>query len=184
MKRVFGKKKLISISLVSIFVTTSMADSQLLWEKADLVKNKKDCVNCYANLDFDKKSHKVINPKKDRVIHNNNGYTYTITKSDIKPIQKTVEFKDRTYIKKRPKRYIKNNKTVSLQLGAFRHYRGAKEYVKKYAILSSKYKVIIKAGAKDQNPIYRVQIEGFPSRRKAEEFKSKYGLFKAFFVMN
>ncbi len=181
MKRVFRKQILISISLVSIFLTTSMADSKLLWKKADLANNKKDCVNCYANLEFDKKSPKVVNKKK-RVIYNNSGYTYTISRSDRNP--KAIEFKDRTYIEKRPKSYINKSKTVAIQLGAFRHYAGAKKYLKKYAILSSEYKVIIKAGAEDQKPLYRVQIEGFPSRSKAEEFKSKYGLIGAFFVMN
>jgi cell division septation protein DedD len=167
-----------------------MAESQSLWKKADSNTNKEDCVNCYADLDFDKKIPKVVKDRKEIVYafndtnsksktYSNNGYKYKIAKSDTHP--KALEFKDKVYVEKKSKSNVEN--TVAIQVGAFRYYRGAKKYVKKYAILSSKYKVTIKTGAKDQKPLYRVQIEGFSSRSKAKEFKKKYGLVGAFLVM-
>lgn len=188
MKTLFSKKFLIVISF-SFLSNSCMAESQSLWINVNSKTDKKDCVDCYANLDIDNKTPKVVKNKKETVYtfsdennkpktYSNNGYIYKITESDTNP--KALELKDKVYIEKRPKADVK---TVAIQVGAFRHYRGAKKYVKKYAILSSEYKVTIKTGAKNQKPLYRVQIEGFSSRSKAEEFKKKYGLVGAFLVM-
>jgi len=190
MKTLFSKKKLIVISFSFLFLNNCMADSKLLWDKVNANIKKKDCVNCYADLDFDKKNSKDIKSRKKIVyafndknreskIYNNNGYKYKISKSDVNP--KALEFKDKIHVDKRNKSNSK--KTVAIQIGAFREYRGAKKYVKKYAILSSEYKITIKTGAKNQKPLYRVQLEGFSSKAKAEEFKKKYGLVGAFLVM-
>jgi len=183
MNTLFVKKILIVISFSFLFFNNCMAESKPLWDKVNSNTNKEDCVNCYADLNLDKKIPKVVKSRKEIVnseskTYNNNGYTYKISKSDRNP--KALEFKDKVYVEKRSKAYVK---TVAIQLGAFRQYSGAKKYVKKYAILSSKYKVTIKTGAKNQKPLYRVQIEGFPSKVKAEEFKKKYGLVGAFLVM-
>jgi len=189
MKTLFSKKILIVISFSFLFVNTCMAESQSPWKKADSNTKKEDCVDCYADLDLDKKTPKVVKHKKEIVYafsdthseaktYNNNGYKYTIAKSDTNP--KALEFKDKAYVEKKSKSSVK---TVAIQVGAFRHYTGAKKYVKKYAILSSKYKVTIKTGAKDQKPLYRVRIEGFASKSQAKEFKRKYGLVGAFLVM-
>jgi len=189
MKTLFSKKKLIVISFVFLFVNTCMAESQSPWKKTDSSTNKEDCVDCYANLDLDKKTPKVVKNKKETVYafsdttsepktYNNHGYKYKMKVSDTSP--EALEFKDKVYVGNKSE---SNVKTVAIQVGAFRHYTGAKKYVKKYAILSSKYKVIIKTGAKNQKPLYRVQIEGFASKSKAKEFKKKYGLVGAFLVM-
>ena len=189
MKTLFSKKLLIVISFSFLFSNNCMAESQSSWKKVDSNTNKEDCVNCYADLDLDKKIPKIVKNRKEIVYafndtnsesktYNNNGYKYKIAESDTNP--KALEFKDKVYVEKKRKSYVK---TVAIQVGAFRQYTGAKKYVKKYAILSSKYKVTIKTGAKDQKPLYRVRIEGFSSRSKAEEFKKKYGLVGAFLVM-
>jgi len=191
MKTLLSEKKLIVISFSFLFFNNCMADTQPSWEKVNSNINKEDCLNCYADVDFDKKISKVVKDRKEVVYafndtksesktYNNNGYKYKIAKSDSNP--KALEFKDKVYVDKRSK--SDSEKTVAIQIGAFRQYAGAKKYVKKYAILSSKYKVTIKTGAKNQKPLYRVQIEGFPSKVKAEEFKKKYGLVGAFLVMN
>ena len=179
MKTLFSKKKLLVISSVVLFVNTCMAESQSPWKKADSSTNKKDCVDCYANLDIDKKEtvYTFSDTHSEAKTYNNNGYKYKIAKSDSNP--NAIEVKDKVYEKK-PKSSIK---TVAIQVGAFRYYTGAEKYVKKYAILSSKYKVTIKTGAKNQKPLYRVRIEGFATKSQAEEFKRKYGLVGAFLVM-
>ena len=180
MKTLFSKKKLMVISFVFLFVNICMAESQSPWKKANSSINKEDCVDCYANLDIDKKEtvYAFSDTHSEAKTYNNSGYKYKIAKSDSNP--NALEFKDKVYVEKKPKSSIK---TVAIQVGAFRQYTGAQKYVKKYAILSSKYKVTIKTGAKDQKPLYRVQIEGFASRNQAKEFKAKYGLVGAFLVM-
>jgi len=70
----------------------------------------------------------------------------------------------------------------SIQVGAFRKYAGAKVYAKRYSLLTSKYNVDIKENVKNNQPIYRVQIEGFSNKREAKEFMSRYGLSGAFLV--
>jgi hypothetical protein len=70
----------------------------------------------------------------------------------------------------------------SIQVGAFRKYAGAKVYAKRYSLLTSKYNVDIKANVKNNQPIYRVQIEGFSNEREAKEFMNRYGLDGAFLV--
>ncbi len=189
MKMILSKKKIIIISLVFLFVDSCMAESQSSWKKADSTTNKEDCVDCHADLDIDKQSPKIVKHKKETVYafsdektkpktYNNSGYSYKIKSSDTD--SKVIEFNDKVDLEKKSKSYVK---TVAIQIGAFRYYSGAKKYVKKYAILSSKYKVTIKTGAKNQKPLYRVRIEGFSSRSKAQEFKKKYGLVGAFLVM-
>lgn len=184
MKIVVSKKNLIVISLIFLSAELAMADNKPPWEVLDSSKEKKDCIDCVADLNFSNKTpRKIIKDKqKELNSYNNSGYSYVIKSSDIvtRPI-KPLEFKDKIYLEQKTK--PTRVKSVSIQLGAFRRYSGAKKYLKKYGILSSKYKVTIKAGAKDQKPIYRVRIEGFTSRSKAKEFKLKYGLAGAFLVM-
>ncbi len=70
----------------------------------------------------------------------------------------------------------------SIQVGAFRKYAGAKVYAKRYSLLTSKYSVNIKENVKENEPIYRVQIEGFSNETEAKEFMNRYGLDGAFLV--
>jgi len=74
------------------------------------------------------------------------------------------------------------NSNLSIQVGAFREYEGAKRYARRYSALSSKYRTTIKAERKDNQPIYRVQIEGFKSDMEAKRFMNSYGIEGAFLV--
>jgi len=80
----------------------------------------------------------------------------------------------------RPYSYASGN--TSIQVGAFRRYAGAKIYAKRYSLLSSRYKTIIKKDILDGKPIYRVRIKGFKNRREAKKFMSRYSLSGAFLV--
>ncbi len=72
---------------------------------------------------------------------------------------------------------------VSIQVGAFRRYEGAKIYAHRYGILSNRYKTVIKNGFKSNRPIYRVQIEGFSNEDEANAFIEKYPiLYDSFLV--
>ncbi|MCK4442305.1 MAG: SPOR domain-containing protein [Sulfurovaceae bacterium] len=71
---------------------------------------------------------------------------------------------------------------ISIQVGAFRRYKGAKIYARRYSLLSNQYKTIIKKDMKNNKPIYRVRIEGFPNKHKAKFFISRYSLNGAFLV--
>jgi len=75
-----------------------------------------------------------------------------------------------------------NSSNTSIQVGAFRNYSGATRYVRRYSALSNKYKVVIKTGTKDNQPIYRVRIEGFKNQREAKNFMNVYGIQDAFLV--
>jgi rare lipoprotein A (peptidoglycan hydrolase) len=74
---------------------------------------------------------------------------------------------------------------ISVQVGAFRHYSGAKLYANRYSMLDSQYKAVIKNSTMDAKPLYRVQIEGFGTEKAARRFISKYqySLDGAFLVM-
>jgi len=141
---------------------------------------KEDCVDCYASVSDNTPQRKTFKTNKE-----NNGYSYRVTSSDsyIKnpdepKISRAVVSRTPLSIKSK-----KSSKKIAIQIGAFRRYAGAKVYAKKYDLLSDRYKVEIKAGAKDQKPLYRVRIEGFSTRSEAKEFKRKYGLTGAFLVM-
>jgi len=183
-----NRRTIILISLTLFSLNNCMAHSSADWKKIEN-KTKKDCVDCYANIDgIKKESVYSYDDSKSSVTktHNKDGYKYQLSlsdtygKEDNKRATKMVTFNDK--LKVRRGNY--KSKKIAIQVGAFRQYSGAKVYAKKYAILSAnKYKVEILAGAKDQKPIYRVRIEGFSSRAKAKEFKKKYSLTGAFLVL-
>ena len=186
----FNKRDVIFLSLTLFSLNVSMAQDSSAWKKAEN-KRDKDCVNCYAVIDDNKKeevysySDSITSPI---TTHNKDGYSYQLSSSDTykkekRVIPEPIIANENLDVKPEVKIDSSNSKNIAIQVGAFRRYAGAKIYAKKYAILSTKYNVEIVAGAKDQKPIYRVRIEGFPSRAKAKEFKRKYGLTGAFLVM-
>jgi len=75
-----------------------------------------------------------------------------------------------------------NNSNISIQVGAFRKYAGAKRYVRRYSALSNNYRVVIKRGQKNNQPIYRVRIEGFKNNMEAKRFMNVYSINDAFLV--
>ena len=81
---------------------------------------------------------------------------------------------------------IKNNYAsagnTAIQVGAFRKYSGATQYVKRYEALSDRYNVAIKKGTKNGKPLYRVRIEGFNNNFEAKKFMNSYGISDGFLV--
>jgi len=77
--------------------------------------------------------------------------------------------------------FNKYSKTA-IQVGAFRRYKGAKIYARRYGLLNKQYKTVIKKDIKDAKPIYRVRIEGFSNEKEARVFMSRYSLNGAFLV--
>ena len=71
---------------------------------------------------------------------------------------------------------------TTIQVGAFRHYSGAKKIAKKYSLLSSQYSVKIETGMKENKPIHRVRISGFHSKGQAKSFMERYASNDAFLV--
>ncbi|NOZ89873.1 MAG: septal ring lytic transglycosylase RlpA family protein [Epsilonproteobacteria bacterium] len=76
----------------------------------------------------------------------------------------------------------KYSKKISIQVGAFRRYTGAKIYARRYGLLDREYKAVIKKDMEDGKPLYRVRIEGFKNDREARTFMSRYSLNGAFLV--
>ncbi len=68
--------------------------------------------------------------------------------------------------------------TTAIQVGAFRRYKGAKIYARRYGMLSNRYRTVIKEGLKYNRPIYRVQIEGFSNEDEANAFIGKYPILR------
>ena len=71
---------------------------------------------------------------------------------------------------------------TTIQVGAFRHYLGAKKIAQKYSLLSSQYSVKIETGMKENRPIHRVRISGFHSKGQAKLFMERYASNDAFLV--
>jgi len=210
MKTLINKKNIfvVSLTLCSIsFVhaseskTTSFSNNF----KISKSKNKEDCVDCFASIpskgtSSNKSENKNLEKEKvyeyddskassENYVKDNNGYDYKVSKADaykehasgVKKKSKVILYDNNTVSASKSKVY---SDEIAIQVGAFRRYAGAKVYAKKYALLSSRYKVEIQAGAKDNKPLYRVRIEGFSSEYKAREFKKKYSLSGAFLVLN
>ena len=149
------------------------------WKKIN--KDKSDCPDCYALGMGVKKSIelKSFEPKEEALVYD----------SSISPFDNSLESEE---IKVTPKQsYVNssmdsfNTKLTSdttIQVGAFRHYSGAKKTAKKYSLLSSQYSVKIETGVKGGIPIHRVRISGFHSKGQAKAFMQRYASNDAFLV--
>jgi len=72
-----------------------------------------------------------------------------------------------------------------IQVGAFRHYAGAKIYQRKYQKRYLWNKTIIKTFSDaDGKPLYRVWIMGYGSEEEAEDFRRMHNLGDAFIIHN
>ena len=70
-----------------------------------------------------------------------------------------------------------------VQVGAFRHYEGARKYQHKYTQIYPEYKTIIKRFSTiDDLPLYRVWLMGFGSEQEARDFKATHAMPGAFIV--
>ncbi|MDQ7047372.1 MAG: septal ring lytic transglycosylase RlpA family protein [Sulfurovum sp.] len=73
----------------------------------------------------------------------------------------------------------------SIQVGAFRHLKGARIYKRRYAQIYTHYKPIIKHfRSVDGASLYRVWLMGFRSEEEAQDFKDNNNLADAFIVGN
>ena len=107
-------------------------------------------------------------------------YDYTVAPSSVTPKYQNVKM-----ITQPKNRYSSNGSYVSgasIQVGAFRHYSGAKRVAKKYDLLSSKYHVKIATKIQGNRPLHRVRIEGFSSQNEAKKFMERYAINDAFLV--
>ena len=81
------------------------------------------------------------------------------------------------------KRIVLSN--FGVQVGAFRHYEGAKVYQRKYSTMYRRYNTIIRRFDDiDGAPLYRVWLMGFRSEEEARDFKAHNYLKGAFIVRN
>lgn len=72
-----------------------------------------------------------------------------------------------------------------VQVGAFREYKGAQVYKRKYTGIYENYKPVIKRFSDvDGAPLYRVWLMGFGSEQEARDFKNSNDLRGAFIVRN
>jgi len=117
-------------------------------------------------------------------------YDYTVAPEDT-VVPHNVYVQNSSYEEKEitPVAYMNSSQggysskgTTAIQIGAFRHYAGAKEYLRRYSVLSTQHGVTIKTGIKGGKPIHRVRIEGFSSRPEAKKFMERFGLSDAFLV--
>ena len=163
------------------------------------IKQKRDdCPDCYASGMGVKKSvnledsfvayrAKVSEPNYvDNVIDTQNygAYDYSVAPTDT--------YMEAQNIKVTPKlSYVNSSKNsfntkltsdTTIQVGAFRHYSGAKKIARKYSLLSNQYSVKIETGTKDGMPIHRVRISGFHSKGQAKSFMQRYAISDAFLV--
>jgi len=126
-------------------------------------KYKMSNIKHYGSYSYREKSSDIVAQSEKYKSENNN----KLILSSIATINST----DNTF-----------NSDLSIQVGAFRQYSGAKRYLRRYSALSSKYRTTIKTGQKENQPIYRVQIEGFKSKREAKRFMNSYSIEDAFLV--
>jgi len=140
-------------------------------------------------IQFPKKVHKIVKSSftllKQKPIQacvGNNCRASLVQKSSEEKINRSIPYYSSFQATNIPSRIDNLSKKTSIQVGAFRRYKGAKIYAKRYSLLSRSHKAVIKNGFKDNIPIYRVRIEGFSSKREAKRFMTRYSLNSAFLV--
>jgi len=199
-----GKNELETKLATRVMPSSNLVPRKNVWKnfKTPIIKKKntqkEDCIDCYATpvnyskppletIPFTKaiktKSYGAydyieteIEAEADTTVKTNE-YTSLSTNQYILPTVSTVNSSSGSY-----STYENSNNIVAIQVGAFRKYSGAKIYMKRYNALSSKYKVSIKTGRKNNKPLHRVRIEGFKNNTEVESFMYSYGIRDAFLV--
>ncbi len=178
------------------FQKNSFVQPKNVIKKSKIWKNttpsKDDCPECYASDIDSKKSVELrsFEPKEEHYVDNvidtkNYGaYDYSVTPTDtyIKTENIKVTPKPSYINSSRNSFNTKLTSDTTIQVGAFRHYSGAKKIAKKYSLLSSQYHVKIENGVKGGVSIHRVRISGFHSKGQAKAFMQRYASNDAFFV--
>ncbi len=173
------QKIILLSSLMAVMVNASSAEEKSIplkksWAKITKSSPKKeDCIDCYATP--------IVTPKKAKPKVKYYGvYDYVEAKTPVKMknihILPVVDSTNNSY-----GRYAKHS-NITIQVGAFRKYSGARRYKRRYNALSNHYAVSIKTVYKNKKPLYRVQIEGFKNRSVANAFIDRYALNSAFLV--
>ena len=169
--------------------------------------NKDDCVDCYVdinkepikrvatltplpkvyNYDYSTAPTDVYENNNVELEEYSNPYLVDEAYSEVDEAYSEYDNKDKSlYAEIENSSEREENKNLlsknSIQIGAFRKYAGAKVYAKRYSLLTDKYSVDIKENVKDNEPIYRVHIEGFSNENEAQDFMERYGLTGAFLV--
>lgn len=168
------KKTMLLVCIGTLILSSSSATemkAKSSWKnlKVASAKKKKDCVNCYATP-LKKSKPKV---KHYGVYEYEEPVSMPVVNKYIAPVISTTNSASGSYA-------IASKLTV--QVGAFRNYAGAKRFKKRYSALSSKYGVSIRRVYYHHKPLYRVQIRGFKNNREANSFIAKYGTSDAFLV--
>ena len=140
---------------------------------------KDDCVDCYVDISKAPRDVDSVNNVKLEEYKNPYLVDESYREHDYKDESLYSKIEDSSSIEENEKVLSKN----SIQVGAFRKYAGAKVYAKRYTLLTNKYSVDIKENVKDNEPLYRVQIEGFLNENEARNFMERYGLTGAFLVI-
>ena len=171
------------------------------WKNLNKSKND-DCIDCYANI-AKKPLNTLASADNSKSIYSSD--VYPLKSKPLKKYKNTYQednpykidegyneasqyMVDASYVEDNTeyqtsyssKNHFSNKS--SIQVGAFRKYAGAKVYAKRYSLLTTKYNVEIKKNVKDNQPLYRVQIEGFSNESEAKQFMERYGLAGAFLV--
>ena len=194
-----GKNELETKSATRFMPSSNLVQTKNVWKKfkTPIIKKKntqkEDCIDCYATPVNYSKPPLVSSPFTKAIkIKSYGDYDYTETASDttvktneytslstnqyILPTVSTVNSSSGSYST------YENSNNIAIQVGAFRKYSGAKIYMKRYNALSSKYKVSIKTGTKNNQPLHRVRIESFKNNIEAKRFIYSYGIRDAFLV--
>ena len=170
---------------------TNMIKKSKTWKNIE--KEKEDCPDCYASDFGDKKrvglnlsKSKELTPNVEDVIETQNygTYDYSVASTDtyLEPESIKVTPEPSYLNSSRDSFNTKLTSDTTIQVGAFRHYSGAKKIAKKYSLLSSEYSVKIETGIKEDAPIHRVHISGFNSKGQAKLFMQRYAINDGFFV--
>lgn len=194
-----GKNELETKSATRVMLSSNVVQTKNVWKKfkTPIIKKKntqkEDCIDCYATPVNYSKPPLVTSPFTKAIKTKSYGaYDYTETAADttvktneytslstnqyILPTVSTVNSSSGSYST------YENSNNIAIQVGAFRKYSGAKIYMKRYNALSSKYKVSIKTGTKNNQPLHRVRIESFKNNTEAKRFIYSYGIRDAFLV--
>jgi len=192
-KNEFETKSATRVLLAENQVQKISSKKALAWNVKKSTRKKEDCIDCYATPMANNTFAKVLKipikrtfrQEKVMTTKSYGTYDYTERASDTAVKRSTNRYVSKTivpavsYVNSSYGSYSLN---TAIQVGAFRKYSGATAYKKRYAALSSRYRVSIRTGRKNNNPLYRVRIEGFKNKNEAKKFMNTYGLTDAFLV--
>ncbi len=164
----------------SVSISSSRLKEQISYDYSKTPTNLEDSYVAHkSNISAPSYVDNVIDTKRYGV------YDYSVSPTDtyIESENSTKVTPKLSYVNSsRDSFNTKLTSDTTIQVGAFRHYSGAKKIAKKYSLLSSQYSVKIETGTKGGVPIHRVRISGFHSKGQAKAFMHRYAINDAFLV--